>query len=109
MLCYLAAVLTAGAALRVLGNRFPRAFSWARVLPERAYERKLDINTASGEDLAALPFIGDVTARRIVAYRDENGPFRDLAELKEVRGIGPDKYLGLIAHVTISDFNPGVP
>ena len=106
---YLAGVLAAGSGTQVLIKRFPDAFQWTRVLPDRMYEEKLDINEASEEELMALPFIGRVTARRIVAYREARGPLYDLAQLKEVKGIGPDKYLKLSAYVTIHEPNPVVP
>lgn len=53
-----------------------------------AVDDPLNINTASAEELTALPGIGEVTAQRIVAYRTENGAFHDLGELREVEGIG---------------------
>lgn len=49
---------------------------------------KLDLNTATQEDLDSLDGIGPVLASRIVAYRQENGPFRSVDDLKKVSGIG---------------------
>ncbi len=48
----------------------------------------IDINTASAEELAKLPGIGPMTARFIVSYRGENGPFRAVEDLMSVKGIG---------------------
>lgn len=50
------------------------------------------INTADEKALEALPGIGPVMAKRIVAYRQENGPFSSVEELKKVRGIGEVKF-----------------
>lgn len=50
---------------------------------------RVDVNTASPEELRDLPGIGPVLARRIVASRDELGRFRSLDELLRVPGIGP--------------------
>lgn len=49
----------------------------------------VNINTASIEELKALPGIGDVLAGRIVDYRQTNGPFRTIDQLGEIKGISP--------------------
>jgi competence protein ComEA len=56
---------------------------------EVAELQKININTAADWLLAALPGIGDVRAGAIVAYRERNGPFRDINELLNVDGFGP--------------------
>lgn len=48
----------------------------------------LDLNQASAEELEALPGIGPVTAEKIVAYRQDNGPFPTIEALLDVPGIG---------------------
>jgi competence protein ComEA len=50
------------------------------------------LNTATPEQLEELPGVGEVLARRIVEYRDKNGGFRDVEQLREVSGIGDRKY-----------------
>ena len=50
------------------------------------------INTADEKALEALPGIGPVMAKRIVEYRQQNGPFSSVEELKKVRGIGEVKF-----------------
>ncbi len=48
----------------------------------------IDINTASPESLAALPHIGPALAERIVAERNDHGPFQTPQELRRVKGVG---------------------
>ncbi len=49
----------------------------------------VNVNTADYESLVALPGIGPALAQRIIAYREEHGPFASVEELQEVQGIGP--------------------
>jgi len=47
------------------------------------------INSASAAELEVLPHVGPTLAERILAYREENGPFTSLEDLDNVSGIGP--------------------
>jgi competence protein ComEA len=47
------------------------------------------LNSATLEDLEALPGVGPVTAQKILDYRQEHGPFGSVDELDAVPGIGP--------------------
>lgn len=55
----------------------------------------VDVNTATLEELVALPNIGPVTAQRIIEYREQASPFFALADLDQVAGIGPSTLEGL--------------
>lgn len=66
-------------------------------------EEPININTATAEELTELPRIGDVTAARIVEWREENGPFATTEELMNVQGIGERVYERIRPHVTVGD------
>jgi competence protein ComEA len=53
-----------------------------------AAESKVDVNAASETELATVPGIGASLARRIVAFREQHGPFVDVDGLLKVQGIG---------------------
>lgn len=53
---------------------------------------KININTASISELDDLPGVGEATANKIYKYREENGNFKSIEEIKSVNGIGDKKY-----------------
>ncbi len=50
---------------------------------------KININTATVEELTQLDKVGEKYAERIVAYRNENGMFKTPEDIMKVQGIGP--------------------
>ena len=64
-------------------------------------EEPININTATADELTELPRIGEVTAARIVKWREENGPFSSTEELMNVQGIGERIYETIRPHVTV--------
>lgn len=72
--------------------------SQEEILPDLS---PLDLNAATEEELAQLPGIGEELARRIVAYREENGPFETVEELMDVSGIGEGKFEALSDRITV--------
>lgn len=62
-----------------------------------------DLNTATSEQLEALPGIGEELAGRIVEYRTEHGGFSSVEELLEVPGIGEGKLAALEGLVIVEE------
>ena len=52
----------------------------------------VNINTATLEQLDTLPGVGEATANKIITYREENGGFKSIEDLKNVKGIGDKKF-----------------
>ena len=64
---------------------------------------RVDVNTAPAAELETLPGIGESLARRIIAYREANGPFGSIEEIMEVSGIGEAKFAELEDRVTVDN------
>ena len=64
-------------------------------------EGKLCLNTATREELLALPGVGEKTADRILSYRDTYGRFSAVEQLLDVEGIGPTLLEQLCGLVTV--------
>ena len=59
--------------------------------PIKTPTRIINLNRATLDDLMLLPGCGPVMAQRILDYRKENGAFKSVDDLDEVKGIGPKK------------------
>ena len=62
---------------------------------------RISINTADEKALDSLPGIGPAMAKRIIEYRQQQGAFTQLEDLKKVRGLGPAKYEKLKDKITL--------
>ena len=62
---------------------------------------KVNINTATSEELQSLPGIGESIANRIITYRKENGKFSKIEDLTNVSGIGEAKFNNIKSYVFV--------
>jgi comEA protein len=70
---------------------------------------RIDPNRADALQLDRLPRVGAAMAERIVAWRGEHGPFRTLADLDAVPGVGPMLLASLAPHLTLSPAPAALP
>jgi comEA protein len=84
-------------------------FGFSSTLPLLAQEeskakvKKVNINTASLEQLQELPRIGIKVAQRIIDHRIKNGKFRKIEEIMKVRGIGEKVFKGIKDRITVGN------
>ena len=64
-------------------------------------DERININTATKEQLETLPGIGPVLAQRILDYIRENGPFESITQLTMVSGIGVERLNDIMDHITV--------
>ncbi len=70
---------------------------------EEESDGKIDLNTASLEELDTLPGIGPVLAQRILDYRAKNGGFASVEEILNIQGIGEKTYAKIVDLVKVED------
>lgn len=96
-------------AVVLLGLHWLRLSGWGsesvelRQLQSREYHYMLDANQAGWVEWMQLEGIGEVLARRIVAEREEHGPFRSVDDLRRVKGIGEKTLEKLRPFVIVRD------
>ena len=85
-----------------LGAPASRASAQSAIKAEAKPVAAVNINTATAAELDALPGIGAATAKRIVEFRQKNGPFKKIEDLMNVQGIGEKSFLKLRPQITVS-------
>jgi competence protein ComEA len=98
--------------LILLGVYWVRLSNWGtrtveiERLPARQSEFRIDANSATWVEWGQIQGIGDGLARRIVADREQNGPFRSVDDLTRVKGIGPKTLEHLRPWVRVNTESP---
>ena len=62
---------------------------------------KVSINTGTLEELMTLPFIGEAKAKDIISYREKNGAFQNIEDIKKVPGIGDSLFAKIKENITL--------
>jgi comEA protein len=67
---------------------------------------KVNLNSASSQQLETLPGVGPALAGRIVEYRQKSGGFKSANELLNVKGIGEKNFAKIQAYVVVDGASP---
>ncbi|TDJ18728.1 MAG: ComEA family DNA-binding protein [Gammaproteobacteria bacterium] len=74
------------------------------LIPTLLFAEAININTADKDALmSAIKGVGEKRAEAIIAYREQNGPFKSIEELAEVRGIGASIVEANMDNLSIED------
>jgi competence ComEA-like helix-hairpin-helix protein len=109
----LAATLIAGAGILQYKHARLRRFSSISLHaslsspPSCSSPAPIDLNRATKSQLDVLPGIGPVLAGRIIEYRQRQGGFHNVSELRAVTGIGPKRYASLRDLVVVGSPHTG--
>jgi comEA protein len=63
--------------------------------------KPVNINIAGEQELRTLPGVGPVYAQRIITYREKNGSFSSIEEIKQIKGIGEKTFKKMKPYLTI--------
>ena len=80
---------------------FAALVSFVSNFADAEHSAKLNINTATVEELMSLKGIGEKKAESIVKHREKNGPFATIDDLKGVKGIGDKIFSKIKDHIAI--------
>jgi len=92
-------IILCGTTIHYLFKKYPSIKKVLSLIESEALYKKVDINKASAKEFEALPFVGEVTARRIITYRKTTGRFKTIEELKEVEGIGEVSFKRILPYL----------
>jgi competence protein ComEA len=85
----------------VFTGKRPVADASRSVTPVSDSARRVNINTASLQQLIDLPTIGQVIGSRIIEYRGQHGPFRRTSDIIIIKGISEHKFRQLEGLITV--------
>jgi len=92
VLFFLIFVVVVGIGVDYLNKMYSPHFNWQDFIQRIDDENKFDLNQIDKETLIRMPGIGGIIAERIINYRQQQGGFREIEELKKIKGIRPTVY-----------------
>ena len=85
----------------VVGVLFCAVAANVGVMAADSKEAKVDINEAGAKELMTVRGIGETLAKRIVAFREEHGPYNRAEDLMKVQGIGEKSFEKIRPYITV--------
>ena len=85
-------IVLSGSILQYAFKKYPSLKDTVNLIDSDKIYSKVDINTASLEELIDIPYIGEYTAANIIQYRRKHGLFTAVEQIKNVKGIRGKNY-----------------
>ena len=85
-------IISLGSLLHYAFKKYPALCDTVNLIDSDKMYSKVNINTASLEELIDIPYIGEYTANNIIEYRRQNGLFTEIEQIKNVKGIRDKNY-----------------
>jgi len=104
VIIFISSVLLMGSLLQYLYRRFSSFHNFLDFINQEEFHPRVDINRASLEELMSLPLIGEKTALAIIEYRRVHGFFKDVEDVRWVKGIGPHKLKKIKKYLVVRPF-----
>ena len=93
VLFILALVILLGSIGHWFFKAYPQLNDIVNVMDSTEIYTKINVNKAGLQELIDIPYIGPYTAQKILDYRQEHGPFKNLDQIKSVEGIKEKNFI----------------
>jgi len=92
VLLLLSLIFLIGVTVQYAFKKNPKLAHLINLIDSKHLYYKVDLNKASSDDLQRIPYIGVQTAKRIIEYKQKKGPFTNVDEIKNVKGINTKNF-----------------
>lgn len=106
VILFISLVSLVGIVLNYLSKNNPEFKNYFSAISiNKSRSLKINLNKAGLSELTGLPGVGPELAKRILDYRNVYGEFRDIEDIKKIKGIGESKFELLKDHIDIREDN----
>jgi len=95
-------IVLSGSIFQYAFKKYPSLKDIVNLIDSDRIYSKIDINSASFEEFVEIPYIGEYTASNIIQYRQTHGPFTEIKQIKNVKGIRDKNYQRFYRHLKVA-------
>jgi len=100
-LLVLSLVVLTGSSMNYIFKRFPPLKNKINFLETAPFPGRININTASLDELVKIPYVGEKRAAQILDYRVQKGSFKTIEQIQEIYGIGPKTFRKMAPYIWV--------